>query len=319
MTFLKDYPTWDHLCAQFPDMRAVQEGIVKTRLFESAMPGSLSSLLVAAGVQRATCDLLASRYTEQGVRYGLATLLGIGKGRNNLLQQVGPVICKYSDLYARDMQDPEFLAAIKTSAYAARAAIIQVNCEFLRVEIQEGGNKDLIKACLYYHFGFDKYADSNRHEMRGHLNTIKRHFRTLYGALTGGFRIAAQHDADQTDRRSYGYVQQVSRTRPENSLASPNKTYATEHYDYGSIHVDYDLFRFKKSGWNRNFLACVIIHEASHKWCRTQDNSYIDDASYKRQTADLKVENADSYAFFAMSIAKGSIITSDNEPWFKTG
>jgi hypothetical protein len=75
-----------------------------------------------------------------------------------------------------------------------------------------------------------------------------------------------------------------------------------------SIHVNFA--NLKQSAVSSQLtVARTIIHEGTHKFCDTEDHSYRYDTSYKTLTKAQALDNADSYAYAAVSIYKKKPIT----------
>jgi hypothetical protein len=84
--------------------------------------------------------------------------------------------------------------------------------------------------------------------------------------------------------------------------------------DRGSIHINFmALLRPEKSVTDLG-VARTIIHEASHKFCNTQDYAYASpEMVYDRTPSHQKLWNADSYAFCAVSLYTGTFIATDDD------
>jgi hypothetical protein len=70
----------------------------------------------------------------------------------------------------------------------------------------------------------------------------------------------------------------------------------------GSIHINFDLLAIPMCPLT--FVALQIIHEASHKFCSTEDYAYTSRSAYARMSKAQALANADSYAYTAMSLYK---------------
>jgi len=77
--------------------------------------------------------------------------------------------------------------------------------------------------------------------------------------------------------------------------------------DTGPIHVAFELCK----SYSPEEIARVIIHEATHSFCRTTDVVYCWDANYDQKTPAEMLTNADSFAFAAMSIKAKRMLDSD--------
>lgn len=65
----------------------------------------------------------------------------------------------------------------------------------------------------------------------------------------------------------------------------------------GPIHVNFGL----ASTYSAFGLARLIIHEATHRYIKTVDHAYNHDGNYAALTSGQKMENADSFAYAALS------------------
>ncbi|MDM0044960.1 hypothetical protein QTH91_10725 [Variovorax dokdonensis] len=80
----------------------------------------------------------------------------------------------------------------------------------------------------------------------------------------------------------------------------------------GGIHVGFSLF--DEFGYSPEMMARIIIHEATHKFCKTADVKYCWDANYDHQTPQAMKNNADSLAYAAMSISAKKVLDSGSLP-----
>lgn len=81
----------------------------------------------------------------------------------------------------------------------------------------------------------------------------------------------------------------------------------------GGIHVGFMLFDM---GYTAEMMARIIIHEATHKYYKTADVKYCWEGDYDQQSPASMKNNADSFAFAAMSIAAKRMIDSDTLPLY---
>jgi hypothetical protein len=78
----------------------------------------------------------------------------------------------------------------------------------------------------------------------------------------------------------------------------------------GEIHISFKCL--EELRYSDQMVARVIIHEASHKYWATVDHWYAhQQAQYEKMTCDECVENADSYAWGAASLARGGLVKGD--------
>lgn len=103
-----------------------------------------------------------------------------------------------------------------------------------------------------------------------------------------------------------GYVQGRSSWREKIGISSS-----------GGIHVGFSLF--DDFGYSPEQMARIIIHEATHKYYKTQDVKYCWDGQYDSQSPELMKNNADSFAFAAMSIAAQKVLDSDSLKTYSHG
>ncbi|HET6913108.1 MAG TPA: hypothetical protein VFH71_07170 [Rhodanobacteraceae bacterium] len=68
----------------------------------------------------------------------------------------------------------------------------------------------------------------------------------------------------------------------------------------GGIHVGFSLG--SAFGYSPERMARIIIHEATHKYCYTDDVKYCHDPNYDVESPVTMAKNADSFAYAAMSI-----------------
>lgn len=74
----------------------------------------------------------------------------------------------------------------------------------------------------------------------------------------------------------------------------------------GSIHLAFDL----TSTYSETALARIIAHEATHKFADTEDHAYMHEfTKFAAMTQAQACDNADSYAYAAISILRNRLIT----------
>lgn len=83
--------------------------------------------------------------------------------------------------------------------------------------------------------------------------------------------------------------------------------------DRGSIHINFDALLRADRQVSDLRVARTIIHEASHKFCNTQDHAYADRPVYRELMMEQSMWNADSYAFAAVSLYKGICFLDDEQ------
>jgi lysine-specific metallo-endopeptidase family protein len=73
-----------------------------------------------------------------------------------------------------------------------------------------------------------------------------------------------------------------------------------------SIHLEFMLLGI----WSEPAIARIIIHEATHKFAKTEDHAYMsDEAKWAGMTPPQSIQNADSYAYAALSFYARRIVT----------
>ena len=78
------------------------------------------------------------------------------------------------------------------------------------------------------------------------------------------------------------------------------------------IHIEFS----NVTKYPRLLLALAIVHEATHKFAHTEDHAYTDDDNYKKLIVAQRIENADSFAYVAISIFLNQLI-KDLEEFLK--
>ncbi len=79
----------------------------------------------------------------------------------------------------------------------------------------------------------------------------------------------------------------------------------------GSIHINFPELLREEKQVSELRVARTIIHEASHKFCNTQDHAYADRPIYRTMPMAEAMWNADSYAYAAVSLYKGRCFFDD--------
>jgi hypothetical protein len=73
----------------------------------------------------------------------------------------------------------------------------------------------------------------------------------------------------------------------------------------GSIHLAFDL----TSTYSETAIARIIVHEATHKFADTEDHAYSHEtAKWSAMTMAQACDNADSYAYAAISLLRGRLV-----------
>jgi hypothetical protein len=111
--------------------------------------------------------------------------------------------------------------------------------------------------------------------------------------MDAGWKEATPAGKHAVSKNIEGYVQQ----RPKGIM---EKSTGPVHLSFGLAAAPHDYSAAR--------LARVIIHEATHSFCRTIDVKYCWDDTYDAQDPHQMVNNADSFAYAAMSIRAGKVL-----------
>jgi hypothetical protein len=141
--------------------------------------------------------------------------------------------------------------------------------------------------------------------------TVANNLREIEKGFQGIFRIAA-NVSGVGGASARGYVR-FKKLAPDAAVSpyktTPRPASAEEGALGGSIHIDYSVFK-PTSLWTDLGVAALIVHEASHKFCGTDDHAYHhEELKYDNLSKELSAMNADSYALLAASIHAGKVLT----------
>lgn len=296
--FLQDYPRWLSFQRKYPGFSflALDAGKAKSALFEN---DNFKKLKLVRGFED-----LQEKYGEIEVIYGIATLLGIGKGLNDRVQQVDHFIAKYSSKLGSRMSLGNNV--VKNMKLAVDMANSAVDTAIIRLS---DNHNDLTTECLRYHFHIDSESSQPQNPA---VREIFWRYGILARELKSQFRIAERHG----DLDAWGnVVNSDERGASPYKIEGKNDCGAT-HYS-GSIHVDYGFFQ-STDPVDIERAAITIIHEGSHRWFDTRDLAYVGEAKYKPEIwrniafrGLRKIDNADSFAYFAMSMEKKLCLKND--------
>ncbi len=297
-TFLQDYPRWLTFQRKYPGFSflSLDAGKAKSALFEN---GNLEKLKLVRGFSD-----LQKKYGELETIYGIATLLGIGKGLNDRLQKVDHFIAKFSSklgsrmALGNDVMNNMKLAVDKANA-AVDTAIIKLS----------DNHSDLTKECLWHHFHIESESS---HPSNPDVREVFWRYGILARELKSQFRVSEKH----SDLDAWGNVVNSGEHSGSPYKVEGKNDRGATHFS-GSIHVDYDFF-YSSDPVDIERAAITIIHEGSHRWFDTRDLAYVGEAKYKPHIWKniafhglRKIDNADSFAYFAMSLEKRKCLKSD--------
>lgn len=110
-----------------------------------------------------------------------------------------------------------------------------------------------------------------------------------------------------------GYVSAKSRVVNRLGLEQTQTT-PLEPHQQGGIHLNFAFLRDDGPLGSLLYIACLIIHEASHKFASTFDHNYTwETFSYSALATEQKIENADSYAYAAISLYKRHVFAGKSD------
>jgi hypothetical protein len=233
-------------------------------------------------------------------------------------------------------------ASIVAACNRARRIIRKANNELASVVMLRQKESQLFQDTMDTHFGLiagdtsgtfltdntvnKKFSlrSVGKHDRRWVLEKIRRNMLSLsYHLNTGIYLIDI--DADNRDLKlgkvaAPGTITALGYVAPEKTAIDPNtwRTTGTRWgngitcgFRHGEIHVSFA----KHLNFSPISYAQTIIHEATHKYFNTEDHAYADDPTYFTLNLADTLENADSYAWAAVSLYCGSVkMTNENSP-----
>lgn len=143
------------------------------------------------------------------------------------------------------------------------------------------------------------------HDRRWVLNKIREMLLTLSTHLNTGVYLI---DQDKTSRDVFDGQKQAVGHAPYDQWVGyvhPRGSRRVCGFRNGEIHVDFDSM----VPYTLNTNACIIIHEAAHKYLGIMGDIYGSDPAYPPalQLKNGSLENADSLAWTAISLATGAV------------
>ena len=313
MPFLENYTTLDAFFARYPGLKQYKETLAI--YFEA---GDYSGALRI--VLKEYPELV--QYPPEDLYHGLCALSGKAKGKNTGAVVRPSVVLKYDSYsYRAEEKVNEVAPRIEACVNLARKIASKL---YHRVNDPH----ESVDAILKYHFGFERKIEQTVSLVQLKdsvaLDRVIGGFQAIHKGILGRICIADNELDRFRDRKvvASGYVVPKLKEKYTGKLISPYKTFGTwpiegkdEEVVWGSIHVDFGLFTGRP---NPNSpkpksdleLARLIIHEASHKFLFTDDHAYChEEEKYIGLSNDLKLKNADSYAYAAISLYRGKLIT----------
>ncbi|MBV9877266.1 MAG: hypothetical protein JO025_21235 [Verrucomicrobia bacterium] len=318
MAFLNDYPTLNKFLERYPDL----DGLVNDEVtfMQMDIDGSGSDVLCTLRTQYP--DL--AKYNINDLYYGFRALCGKHKGSNKRSQvwDRGSVILKYGSHLTWAARIDEVAPRIVASVNLARKILSEMRSRLGAV------SPEVVVAILEYHFGFEREKDES-----ASLEDVRRRFETLHKSLLSTICIACMVTGKQKKGGVRGYVNWENKEKykakaDSRKLFSPYKTFGTimdeeagkeVEVAWGNIHIDFGVFA-TETNWTDLAQAGLIIHEASHKFLNTDDYAYCDEGEkYINLSKNLKLKNADSYAYAAISLYAHELIKDDKGKQVRMG
>lgn len=229
-------------------------------------------------------------------------------------------------------------SSIIAAASRARRIMRKANNEFAAVVLLRKKESALFQQVLATHFGLvagdtaGGYLTDNtvnksfsartifEKDRRWVLEKIRKNMLSLSFHLNTGVYLI-DIDADNRDletgiAKAPGTISALGYVSPEKTSFDP-LTWRTRGarwgsgitcgFRHGEIHVSFA----RHLNFSSISYAQTIIHEATHKYFNTEDHAYADDPTYFTLSLADRLENADSYAWAAVSLYCGSLKMSN--------
>jgi hypothetical protein len=227
-------------------------------------------------------------------------------------------------------------AAVLAGANLAKKIISKANDEFAAVVMLRRKESPLFQQVCAAHFGLiagdtsggyltDNVVDKpfslralGQRDRRWVLEKIRENILSVSFHLNTGMYLI---DTDETRRDIESGRPKVPAPGPSGNEAyvSPEKTNynsATWRYDggkwvdgctcgfrHGEIHISFENIQ----NYTPISYARVVVHEATHKWLNTDDKAYAHDPNYATLSLVDALNNAESYAWAAVSLYCGAL------------
>ena len=266
-------------------------------------------------------------FTKPSVFFG-APRMGTGNERHTDTMEflsVG-VLIAYKARPAGDYPTAAMKHAVNAAAIQARNIVRIANDELAKVCLLRFPESQVLKDTIQKHYGLSTnpldtaghFLQNNvvdkpfelmavfDHDRRWVLNRIRGMMLTLSAHLNTGVYLI---DQDTATRNVFDGQHQVVGHAPYSGWVGYVHPRAGRDavcgFRNGEIHVDFTSML----GFSLNTNACIIIHEAAHKYLGILGDVYGNDPTYPPglQLADGSLENADSLAWTAISLATGAV------------
>ncbi len=206
-------------------------------------------------------------------------------GTTKKAEHGGTVRLKHRELFLGSSVKNAAVDVVEQSRDAVKTVVSHLDGELLEI------TKQSLKRCF-------KTADLG--PTQDQLNTIKSKLVLIQNGICGDVNLKTQNtSAKRTGVIFKGVMQQHGFTPTQ--LQSALEGYITSYVNRkGDIHVKRDFILNNKYQAIRTF-----IHEASHRFADTVDESYLWQDDWNGKDTNALLNNADSYAYLVMFIFFG--------------
>jgi len=238
------------------------------------------------------------------------------------------VMIAYASTSGADYPSTAVRGHILNSAARARTIMRSAVAKFDKVVFFRRAEGEPFTSIVNYHFGLDAarsdVLDSNVVDAPMTLRSLgQNNRRTVLNKIRMGMLSVSFHlntgvyliDIDADNRTIHSGVQTnaidplnasthgyVSNPKGKNAIA----TGLFSGFQNGEIHINFD--KMHTGGYTHDACARVLIHEAAHKYWGVSDHCYAWNNGYENLSINQCLDNADSYAWAALSIEAGHLI-----------
>ena len=263
-------------------------------------------------------------FTKPSVKLGVGRA-GTGNDRHtDSMEFVSPgVVIGYKKRPAGGYPTPAMKTTVKQAAIQARNIVRIANDMLAKVVLLRRPESQLLIDTVATHYRLiandtaggllkdniiDKPFKLNGvfdHDRRWVLNKIREKLLILSAHLNTGVYLI---DQDTATRDVFDGVRQQVGLAPYSGWVGyvhPRSQTWTCGFHSGEIHIDFQSM----VTYSLNTNACIIIHEAAHKYLNIRGDVYGNDPNYPPalQRANGSLDNADSLAWTAVSLATGAV------------
>jgi hypothetical protein len=154
-----------------------------------------------------------------------------------------------------------------------------------------------------------EFKDLNKKDRRWVLNKVRMGMLSVSAHLNTGVYLI---DSDNAVRTIAGGKQVGAGVSPANEegYVFTGVSGLLSGIMNGEIHAAFTIMQ--QSGYTSTAVARVIIHEAFHKYWAVADHKYAHEAGYTSLDCEDAIDNADSFAWAAVSLSAGALILGAN-------